>query len=126
MLRIILVHGELRLGETLARQMESLGHSVARVATARAAAALIEDAIFDLAVVERGSLSTDGAGDVGCILRADPSIRVLILTSERPRVSRHKRDSAADRSISPFTRDELCAKLDATMMSHPTSLPRRR
>lgn len=119
MARILLVHGDLVMGEALAREVETCGHDVGRAPTARAAAALAEDGGFDLLLADLQSLGVDGAADLGALARARPSTKILLLTSDRPDLRPRQRPWAAGHLVRPFTRDRLCATLHA-MIENPT------
>lgn len=126
MARLLLVHGDLVRGETLAREIESFGHAVARAPTARAASALAEDGEFDLLVVDGESVGVDGIADLGAMVRAKPSNRVLLLTSDGPAARSRQRPWAAGHIGRPFTRDQLCAKLDEMTLASHSAPPSRR
>lgn len=119
MARVLLIHGDLVHGEALAREVEACGHKVGRAPTARAAAALVDDGAFDLLVADLGSIGVEGAADLGALVRARPCTRILIVTSERADGRPRSRPWAVGQLVRPFTRLELCGKLDASLLGSP-------
>lgn len=112
MARILVIHGDLVLGEALAREVESCGHDVGRAPTVRAAAALVEDAGFDLLLADLQSLDVDGAADLDALARTRPSTHILLLAANGSDSLPGRRPWAAGMLVRPFTRDRLCVKLD--------------
>lgn len=122
MARILLIHGNLVVGEALAREVESFGHDVGRAPTVRAAAALAEDGRFDLLLADLQALGVDGAAGLGDLVRARPATKVLLLAPDRPDARPRQRPWAAGHLARPFTRDQLCVTL-AQMTDDPIFAP---
>lgn len=116
--RLLLAHGNLVRGETLAREIESFGHAVARAPTVRAAAALVDDADYDLLIVDLGSVGVAGAADLRMLRQARPTMRILLLLPHDGEAGPRDRAWADDRLAAPFTRAALCGKI--TEMTRPT------
>lgn len=117
---LLLAHGNLVLGETLAREIESFGYRVARAPTVRAAAALVEDGAYRLLVVDLASVGVAGASDLRMLRQARPEIRILLLSPAAGDAGPHDRAWAEGRLPAPFTRAELCAKI-AGMTRSPST-----
>lgn len=118
--RLLLTHGNLVRGETLARDIESFGYRVARAPTVRAAAALVEDGAYALLIVDLATAGIAGAADLRDLRRSSPSTRMLLLLPGAGEAGPHDRAWADGRLASPFTRAELCAKIAEMTRSRET------
>jgi DNA-binding response OmpR family regulator len=119
-MRLLIVEDDGLLGDGLQAVLHQQGHTVDWVQDGVAADHALNQACYDLAILDLQLPGLSGEEILGRLRTADNDIPVIILTARSELTERVKllNNGADDYVVKPFEMDELCARIQALHRRH--------